>query len=265
MTDETANQDTEPAQPQVPVHTLVARMATGGGPLPRLDSLNTFIRMMFKGSPKLEAKSEGPAGMVLVFGDVEVALSAVPVAIPFDEIAGACARSWMWPEATTAMEAATHHVVATCRCADRVSGAMALTKVVAAVLDDIDGVGVHFCEAGTVASADQFFQFARDMKPDVLPLYLWLGFHAFEEEGGATTVYTTGMPAFGLAEVEAARVEQPLQVVSDVVYSVVHHRLLGATFADGDELDLGDGLVLSVGQGPGRFRPEQTVLQLSFG
>jgi hypothetical protein len=246
------------------MNTLVARIATSGGGIPPLDGMNTFIKMMFKGSPKLEEKSKGLAGLVTTFGEFELALSAIPEPIPFDDISGPCARSWMWPEASEAIKASAGHLVVTCRAEEPVSGAIALTKVVAAALDGVPGIGVHFGDAGTVNSADQFFSIGRGVKPGALPLYLWLGIHAFKEDDGTSTVYTTGMGAFGLPEFQAVRSSLDLQTVADTLYSVVHHRLDGAAIADGDSIDLGDGLSVAIANGPGRFNTEADTMLLSF-
>jgi hypothetical protein len=72
------------------------------------------------------------------------------------------------------------------------------------------------------------------------------------------------MGAFGLPEFQAVRSSLDLQTVTDVLYSVVHHRLDGAAIADGDSIDLGDGLSVTIANGPGRFNAEADAVLLSF-
>lgn len=167
---------------------------------PDAAAVGKAYRDVFPTSP-LHAVKSGPEGMQFQSGGITVIATAIPVPIPSGDIEGAAARSWMWPEAGTAMHSQQgHFIVAAVEREPAVEAAMAVSRVAAAVSHAGKAVGIYWGNSGQVHRPDLFVEMVRDLEP---PVPLWIGIViSAEKRGGPFTLTTCGLRSFGHKELE---------------------------------------------------------------
>lgn len=161
----------------------------------------------------------------------------------------AASAAWYWPEAADVLPGLGHGVEIALRepPEDDLEHAVALTKA-AAELGRPLGARAYVWEAtGLAHDADAFVDQASDATEEDLPLYLWIGFEAREDEPGALSVLTRGMGSFERPEVEVDRSARELEEVLEVVTDAALYVLTASTALD-------DGETLEVTRGKVRVR-----------
>lgn len=148
---------------------------------------------------------QGPGAMTLRLDGMTAALGVMPAPIPGGELDGPAATSWLWPNATEQIPRIGAHVVVWVSGPGRpIDAHQHLTRLVTAVIQATDALGVYCGAAGQVIRADVFDGLAHDYHPDRLPVMLWIDFRAFLEQG-RSSLFTAGMTEFGLMELEIPR------------------------------------------------------------
>lgn len=158
----------------------------------------------------------------------------------------AVSSAWYWPEAEDVLAGLGHGVVVSLRepPEDDLEHAVALTKA-AASLGRALGARAYVWEAtGLAHDAAAFVDQASDATEDDLPLYLWIGFEARQDEPGALSVLTRGMGTFDRPEVEVDRSARELEEVLEVVTDAALYVLTASTaLEDGETLEVTRGKV----------------------
>lgn len=137
-------------------------------------------------------------------GDAQVALGLMPTPIPWTDLEGPCATSWLWPKAAEELKPHKQHLIAAVHGEQPpVAQAKLLTQVVAAVLATCpQSIGVYWGSATLVIPRDLFREFAVDILPDDLPLPIWVDFRADRGKNGKISGFTHGMKSLGHMEFE---------------------------------------------------------------
>jgi hypothetical protein len=142
----------------------------------------------------------------LQVGDEWLFVAPMPVPYPWGDLEGPCQTAWMWPRERPAMSLKDHrsHVLVTIVKGDRdqVSRRLVLTKVMAA-LATLPGVaGVYWPDATMVHEPKIFAEFAKVASREEPPVYLWVDLRLFKNDDGTFGLFTTGLAALGLMEIE---------------------------------------------------------------
>lgn len=165
---------------------------------------------------------------------VNVAL--MPAPIPWSNLEGPCATNRFWPEAAEVCRAHKAHLIVALRgeWADPVEPHLALTDLIAAMVEAAGARAVYWGAGTVVQPAALFCKWAADSGPDNLPLFLWVDFRLFSRDGGPF-VATTGLASFGVMEIEGgSRQMKPIDLVGKV-HDIAHYLCTrGPVLKDGD-------------------------------
>lgn len=158
----------------------------------------------------------------------------------------AIAAAWYWSEAEGVLPGLAHAVSVALKTPpeDDLDHAVALTRV-AAELGAQLGAGAYLWEStGLVHEGTAFVDQASDASPEDLPLYLWIGFEAREDEPGKISILTRGMGGFERPEVEVDRSARELEEILEVVTDAALYVLTASTaLEDGETLEVTRGKV----------------------
>src|SRR5687767_13679688 len=132
-------------------------------------------------------------------GDQMVIMGLMPAPIPWSDLEGPCATSWLWKDAAKVLKGHTNHLVLTVSSeSGPVQRAALLSMVTAAILKTCpQAVGVFWGLSSLVLSPQLFCEFAEEMLPDGLPLYIWVDFRVIKNKQGRIAGFTQGMEQLG--------------------------------------------------------------------
>jgi hypothetical protein len=179
------------------------------------------------------AALELDSGHILGFAD----LSAP---IPMEEAIQGATASPYWPNGGE--EAATHQSALLVTCSggspDHVKMALELTQAVRAALDLAGerALGVLWGRGPAATNVELFRKLTEEASPESLPLLVWVRFQMVLVEGSTNRgIYTSGLAAFGLMEIEIPPCETPYVEVFDMAYGIAQYLVSeGPVIADGD-------------------------------
>jgi hypothetical protein len=174
------------------------------------------------------------SGNSLVFGyeDAQVAVSLMPMPIPWKELEGPCATAWWWPEAAQQMEAHRYHFLLTLIAGsiDPVERRIVLTRLTSALVRYTDSVGVYWSEGTLVHEPAAFVREAEPIDANHIPGQLWIDVRVERNQGGSHRCFTTGMEPLGFPDIEVQKSElepdELMSFISDVAAYIVNNRLL---------------------------------------
>lgn len=190
------------------------------------------LRSFFGGRSRASSHDGWKSG-VLIFPHegAEVMVCLMPVPVPWSSLAGPCATSWLWPEATECMEAHQCHFLVVVRggSLEPVERRLILTRLTAAVVRDADAIGVYWCEATLVHEPDMFLELAKSARPHDIPGMLWIDVRVEEYEDGTRRCFTTGLAPLGFLEIEVRKsylaADELMNFIGDTACYIVNSRL----------------------------------------
>lgn len=145
------------------------------------------------------------AGLTCTVDGVPCGLATVAAPLPRQDVLRAADASWLWPGVGADATSCTAHAVVWAAYPADERQAMrahtALSRLVAAALPVLDATGVHVPAAGMLVRSDLWTGLTQQSP---LPLLLWVQLACVPEPTGTTGLLTTGLPAFGLPDVEVA-------------------------------------------------------------
>jgi hypothetical protein len=200
-------------------------------------------------------------------GDLTAAITLIPRPIPWSQLEGPCATAWYWPEATAEMrDHAAHLLIAVVDEGGKaIEKAMTLTRLTAATVASSTSVGVFWGPGRLVHSPGAFVEQAVQMKPDNLPLFLWIDFRIEQIDDGVYRLYSTGLEALGDNEIEVERFDGEPQALLDFVYNFAHYLIdQKKLIRDGDTIGLTDEVQVTAHRGPSMLGGDIEVIQLQF-
>ncbi len=154
--------------------------------------------------------------------------------------------AWYWTEAEEVVAGLGHAVsiALTSPPEDDLDHAVALTRAAAEVGAALGARAYLWEGTNLVHESTAFVDQASDASPEDLPLYLWIGFEAREDEPGKISVLTRGMGSFERPEVEVDRSERELEEILEVVTDAALYVLTASTaLEDGETLEVTRGKV----------------------
>ncbi len=157
--------------------------------------------------------------------------------IPWSDLEGPCATSWMWKEAAQRMKAHKAQLIVTVRGdGPRTERCLLLTKIMAALAAAHDTAGIYRGDGTVVHEPSFFIETAKTCDAESLPLILWIEFRIQRNPDGTTNVLSTGLDAFDLMEVEVIGTKRKVSEVLGIVADAASMVLQGETFRDGDTI-----------------------------
>jgi hypothetical protein len=160
--------------------------------------------------------------------DAIVAIAPMPAPYPWNDLKGPCATSWMWPSGTNAMSVKDHrlHVLVTV-----VGGKVApidrrllLTRLAVIGAQQPGVMAVFWCEGTLVHHPKVFTEMGRKIvSPLAPPLYLWVDYRVERNTDGTIRLFTTGLDALGMMEIEIPSIGMPPAQLRDWAVNITYY------------------------------------------
>lgn len=182
----------------------IAMVALGPGAKLSGSAIQRDLSETWPSLPEVGLLSKDDQALAFDVSDSWVAIAHMPAPIPWGDLEGPCATSWIWPNAEADLKKHTAHVIVTVSSEEEpIERAKLLTQVCASILETTEGsIGVYWGDATLVVRKDIFREFAVEILPDGLPIYAWIDFRVGRNEEGLTSGFTTGLKALGHMELE---------------------------------------------------------------
>jgi len=189
--------------------------------------------------PESEGPEEGEGTFSFRIGSIDVIAGLMPGPIPWSDLEGPCATSWLWADAADVLRGHTAHLILT------VSGEggpvdrmKLLTQLTASILATCPGaIGVFWTHAALVIPPAMFRDFATQILPDGLPLYIWVDFRVGGAEAGRSKGFTYGMESLGSMEFETLDSPEPPGELRERFFGLATYVLEhGPVIRDGDTI-----------------------------
>ena len=205
-----------PEQPSDQARPLLAMVALNTPSLPEAADLTRGLKTIPGIAIDLDSVQAKEGTLVFGLGKDNAAVALMPVPIPWSNLEGPCATAWWWPEATERMKNHNSHILVALvgDTGNLIQRHIMLTHLTAAVASHTDAAGIYWGGGTLVHDPQVFIEQARNLSPDSLPLHLWIDFRVEPNDDGSSRLFTTGMKAFGKAEIEIPHSrKQPAEVV----------------------------------------------------
>lgn len=216
----------------------------------------------FERDPRI---AEGIAGSV---GEERLRVVAVEEPIPDAVLSGPIEGAWYWPEAEDELAKQRAHLV--CVAKGPADGsprlrALVLTRLLAILLRELEGLGIVWGGAPSLHSAAAFLASADEMTPERLPLRLWVDFQVWRNDDGTHSLRTNGMEPFGRHELEVHGSKMGQDEVASWAYNVAHYMLeKGIEVEDGHAVGKSPSEWIRIHHVPSAFDREKTVYYLDL-
>lgn len=197
-----------------------------------------------------------------------VGIAHMPVPIPMEGLEGPAALAWHWPGAVGEVGAHRSHVIvhAGSSTLDAVDLRLLLTRLTASVVAVSNAAGVYVGEAMLVRSAVDYSADAAEAARDNLPILSWVAFNPVrDDEGGTLSVYTTGLSAFGLHELEVHGDDRPAAELLGMLADIAHYQLAsGKVLRDGDTFGASETDRTRIRYRPSSYIPDMEVAAIEL-
>lgn len=239
------------------------------GQLPVL-SLENLQAKLAKNWPDLPACSESESkddSLSFQLGQHTVVMATMPAGIPWSDLEGPCATSILWPDAASELQDHPYHVIVTLLGAeDPIERSRLLTQICSAVmLGDQHALGVFWGNASLIIPAGLFNDFATQVLPEELPLYIWVDVRVGMGEGESSSGFTTGMDALGHMELEAEHAAEPPGELRERLYALAGYLLEnGPVINDGDTVGEDQHEKIRIVYSDSTFGHQQQVMRLVY-
>ncbi|MCU0877404.1 MAG: DUF4261 domain-containing protein [Pirellulaceae bacterium] len=220
--------------------------------------------------PSLPAASELEAkGGTLSFrvGPSLVVLGLMPAPIPWGDLEGPCATSWLWPKAAEELRPHRQHLIVTVMSDEPpLAQTKLLTQAVASIIATCpQTIGVYWGNATLVISPPVFREFAVEMLPDGVPLPMWVDFRVGPGPDGKMNGFTHGMQALGLMEIETQNSPESAGGLRERLMSLCGYLLEnGPVIKDGDTVGESAQERIRVVYSPSAFGNKERVMRLDY-
>lgn len=212
---------------------------------------------------------------VFGFGEELGCLQVVDAPFEAEFLDAVVSEAWYWPQAAAEVgrHAAYIEVSLMGQTQHATERAVMLTYLVAAVLEQCEGIAVLWESSLHLSSADDFLAQAQEITPDAMPLMLWVHFGIYRDEesidpdgvGETFSVITRGLTALRQREMEVHRFTRDPAEVLDTVFEVAHYLLSNQiTLAYESTVEIGPGETVNVSVEPSAVDPDEVALVLKI-
>jgi hypothetical protein len=200
-------------------------------------AIQTDLARQWPSLPKAEALEEKEGTFAFRVGTQDVIAGIMPAPIPWSDLEGPCATSWLWKDAAEVLKAHANHAILTVSGEEEPLDRMRLlTQVTASILATCpEAAGVFWTHAALVIQPPLFCDFAKEMIER--PLYLWVDFRVGPNATGRSSGFTTGMESLGHMEIETEDSPEPPGELRDRLFGLANYVLdAGPVIRDGDTI-----------------------------
>lgn len=246
---------------------MLAMVALNGASLPPEQEIFEYLEQTWPSSPTITDVTRKDDAVTFSVSDGVGFFALVSAPIPWDDLEGPCATAWYWPDACEKLKGHKAHAVVSLSSTslEPVEQALLLTKLLASVAATTDSAGIYWGAGTVVHSPEMFLDQSSGIALEYLPLMLWIDFRLQEEADGTFTMFTTGLEAFGLMEIEAVRVKGDSEGLYGLVYDVAHYLLEnGPIVKDGDTIGGSEAEHIEVRYEPSMWDNSRKVYRLVF-
>ncbi|MGO8752353.1 MAG: DUF4261 domain-containing protein [Thermoguttaceae bacterium] len=205
--------------------------------------------------------------LVFGLGKDQAAVALMPAPIPWSNLEGPCATAWWWPEAAERMRGHSAHVLVVLAgdTGNLIRRHIALTHLTAAVASHTDAAGIYWGGGTLVHDPKVFIEQAQNLSPHNLPLPLWIDFRIESNEDGSYRLFTTGMKAFGKAEIEIPHSRNKPAEVFNFACSIADYVITGnPNIEDNHTVGRSETEKIQAVYAPSMWDSTITVLRLDF-
>ena len=167
--------------------------------------------------------------------DGQLILGNMPAPIPWSDLEGPCASSFLWKNATEEVRGHKGHIVVTIMSElEPVERTILLTQCTAAVLAACESaIGVY--RSSLIVPKHLFLDFTREVLPLGPPLDIWIDFRVGWQTKTTSGGFTQGMEALGHMELEVVESpEKPAELRKRLQGLAEYLLESGAVIRDGD-------------------------------
>jgi hypothetical protein len=145
--------------------------------------------------------------LVAQISDAFLAIGLMPAPIPWSQLEGPCSTAWWWPDAESRMKSHAQHFVVALQggSIDPVARRIELARIISAVVEASDAVGVFWAEGTLVSDPKQFRKKAKSASVDDVPIELFVDVRGQVQADGSSRCFTTGMSSLGFFEIEIVK------------------------------------------------------------
>jgi Domain of unknown function (DUF4261) len=190
-----------------------------------------------------------------------VALSTMPVQIPFGDIQGAAQYAYNWTTAEKDLENHNSHIIVTV-ISNNKSGVERfgiLTKVLSSIVATTKCIGIYQGSQSLLIPREQYLDSAEALKLNQIPLNLWV-YIGLRKGNNGNNVYTYGLAAFDKLEMEFINAKLDLEemhhFLSNICAYVINSNI---TFKSGETLGYTAEQKIKITKSKGLFVEGQTL------
>ena len=234
--------------------------------IPKADKIEAALREFLPAGVEVSDLSIDESAVSFSVEGHPTIFSFMDFPIPWDDLEGPCATSWIWPKATKMMKKHRAHllVLYTGQNGSRIDQALLLTRLLAAASKAFDAIGVYWGYGCVVLGAEQFQEMAAEASDEDLPLFAWVDFRIQQNPDESFNVLTTGLEFFGCMEIEVIESTASLDDIMDAVGSVATITLQGSVIGDGDTIGPDEDYKIKTRHAKSHWDREGMVLRIEI-
>jgi hypothetical protein len=217
---------------------------------------------------KFYERSKTEGGLISFEGDGTelAAVSQIDVPFPVSELEYPCATALSWPDACDELGKTKAHLIVTVfGKGDALDDHLRASMLVQAAMSLTDAAGIYWSTADSVWSRDDFQTATETMSRDEFFLPLWVGLKSQNEADGTHSLFTRGMDAFGLMNIEVPHsIKDPADTLfrlGDIATYLIKN---GPIIKDGDTLGQDSSERIRVTVGPSLQDETQNAYRLEY-
>jgi hypothetical protein len=245
----------------------LAFVALGDKPHISGDAIGRDLKATWPSLPAVTALETKGSTLSFSVGQSSVILGRMPAPLPWSDLEGPCATSWLWPKAAEELKQHKQHLIVTVSDEQSpLARTKLLTQVVASIIATCpQTIGVYWGNATLVISPPVFRDFATKMLPGGLPLFIWIDFRVGPGENGKMAGFTHGMQAFDLLELETLNSLEPPGELRERFFGLACYLIEnGPVIKDGDTVGEDANEKIRVIYSPSAFGHEGKVMRLDY-
>ncbi len=245
----------------------MAMIALGPNAKPSVAAIEADLASQWPSLARATASEAQENTFAFQIGTMGVVAGLMPAPIPWSDLEGPCATSWLWKDAADVLKShATHLIVTVTGDEDPIERLRLLTQVTTSILATCpEALGVFWTHAAMVVQPPLFRDFATQILPNALPLYIWVDFRVGKSPSGKSMGFTTGMQSLGHMEFETQDSPEPPGELRERFHGLANYVLEnGPVIRDGDTIGEDANEKIQVVNADSAFGHEEQVMRLVY-
>lgn len=245
----------------------IATIALGKGAKISAGNIPKAWQSSWPGTPVPSNAEKKDSTLSFKVGDADLIYAIMPAPVPWSDLEGPCATSWLWPKAAEELRPHTKHVIVTLLSqAEPIEQARLLTQATSAFLASCEAaIGVMWVSSTVVMSSKMFQDFAVEMLPEHPVPYIWVDFRAGPDEDGKTGGFTTGLSELGLMDMETRNSPEPPGELRERLFGLATYLIEnGLVIRDGDTIGESAEEQIKIDYADSTFGHDGKVMRLDY-